>query len=80
GLLDEFTRDAALDPAPPEYVAPLYAYLASDLADGITGQVYSAAGGFIGKYPAFDPAFVAYRGHDAEPPYTLSELQVILSD
>jgi NAD(P)-dependent dehydrogenase (short-subunit alcohol dehydrogenase family) len=80
GLLDEFTRDAALDPAPPEYVAPLYAYLASDLAAGITGQIYSAAGGFIGKYPVFEPGFVAYRGHEDDPPYTLEELQGIVAD
>ncbi|ETD33697.1 SDR family NAD(P)-dependent oxidoreductase [Williamsia sp. D3] len=74
GLLDEFTRDAALDPAPPDYVAPLYAYLVSDLASEVTGQIFSAAGGFIGRYPAFEPAFVAYRGHQDEPPYTLPEL------
>lgn len=80
GLLDAGTRDAALDPAPPEYVAPLYVYLASDLASGITGQIYSAAGGFIGRYPAFEPSFVAYRGHDDEPPYTLAELQKLVTD
>jgi NAD(P)-dependent dehydrogenase (short-subunit alcohol dehydrogenase family) len=74
GLLDEFTRDAALDPAPPSYVAPLYAYLISDPAGAVTGQVFSAAGGFIGRYPAFEPAFVAYRGHKDELPYTLEEL------
>lgn len=80
GLLDAGTRDAALDPAPPEYVAPLYAYLASDLATDITGQIYSAAGGFIGRYPAFEPAFVTYRGHDDEPPYTLSELENLVTE
>lgn len=80
GLLDAGIRDAALDPAPPEYVAPLYAYLASDLAAGITGQIYSAAGGFIGKYPAFEPAYVTYRGHDDEPPYTLAELEKLVTE
>lgn len=80
GLLDAGTRDAALDPAPPEYVAPLYTYLASDLAAGITGQIYSAAGGFIGRYPAFEPSFVAYRGHDDEPPYTLAELATLVTE
>ena len=80
GLLDEFTRDAALDPAPPDYVAPLYAYLVSDLASEVTGQIFSAAGGFIGRYPAFEPAFVAYRGHQEEPPYTLAELHRIVPD
>ncbi|HEY9310917.1 SDR family NAD(P)-dependent oxidoreductase [Williamsia sp.] len=79
GLLDEFTRDAALNPAPPEFVAPLYAYLASDLATGITGQIYSAAGGFIGRYPAFEPEFVAYRGHEDNPPYTLEDVHGFLA-
>src|SRR4029079_149579 len=30
--------------APPEYVAPTYAYLASDLAKDVTGQILIAAG------------------------------------
>lgn len=80
GLLDAGIRDAALDPAPPDYVAPLYAYLASDLSAPITGQIYSAAGGFIGKYPRFEPGFVTYRGHDDEPPYTLAELEKLVTD
>ncbi|GAA4675882.1 SDR family NAD(P)-dependent oxidoreductase [Gordonia humi] len=79
GLLDAGTRDVALDPAPPEYVAPLYAYLASDLASDVTGRIYSASGGFIGRYPEFEPEFVAYRGHRDEPPYTLEELAGIVT-
>lgn len=79
GLLDEGTRDLALDPAPPEYVAPLYAYLASDLAAEITGQIFSASGGFIGRYPVFEPGFVAYRGHDDEPPYTVAEVAELVT-
>lgn len=78
GVLDDGMRAIALDPAPAEYVAPLYAYLASDLAAGITGEVFSASGGFIGKYPAFEPGFLAYRGHDDQPPYTLDEIAEIL--
>ncbi|MGO3327218.1 SDR family NAD(P)-dependent oxidoreductase [Gordonia sp. (in: high G+C Gram-positive bacteria)] len=79
GLLDAGTRDLALDPAPPEYVAPLYAYLASDLASAVTGEIFSASGGFIGRYPQFQPEFVAYRGHDDAPPYTVAELAQIVT-
>ncbi|MCF8610251.1 SDR family oxidoreductase [Gordonia sp. HY285] len=79
GLLDEGTRDIALQPAPAEYVAPLYAYLASDLATDVTGEIFSAAGGFIGEYPPFQPSFVAYRGHDDEPPYSLAEVAALIA-
>lgn len=79
GLLDADTRDLALDPAPPDYVAPLYAYLAGDLASAVTGEIFSASGGFIGRYPQFQPEFVAYRGHDDAPPYTVAELAQIVT-
>jgi len=50
GLLDEMTMQASLDSAPAAYVAPLYAYLASDLRANTTGQIFVAAGGFVGRY------------------------------
>ncbi len=31
-------------------VAPLYVYLISDLAEGITGKVLNGSGGFIAEY------------------------------
>lgn len=78
GILDEFTRDAALDPAPPEYVAVLYTFLVSDAAAGITGQIFTAAGGFIGRYDPHQPTFVAYRDHRDCEPYSLAELAALL--
>jgi NAD(P)-dependent dehydrogenase (short-subunit alcohol dehydrogenase family) len=54
---------ASLDVAPPEYVAPLYLYLASELASQVTGQTFAAAGGFVGRYPRPDPALIGYRDH-----------------
>ena len=47
GLLDEMTMRASLDSAPAAFVAPLYAYLASDLARDVTGRILLAAGGFL---------------------------------
>lgn len=80
GILDDVTRDAALDPAPPEYVAQLYTFLASDAAAEITGQIFTASGGFIGRYDPHQPTFVAYRDHKDTEPYSLAELAGLLSE
>ncbi|HNP57200.1 MAG TPA: SDR family oxidoreductase [Gordonia sp. (in: high G+C Gram-positive bacteria)] len=78
GILDDGLRDAALDPAPPEYVAPLYVFLAGQMSNGITGQIFSAAGGFIGRYDPAQPSFIAYRDHNDSDPYSLDELAALL--
>lgn len=74
GLLDDASMQGALDAAPPEYVAPTYAYLASDLAADVTGQIFIAAGGFLGRFERQTPSIVAYRGHAGEPPWTIGEI------
>ncbi|MDG4665482.1 SDR family oxidoreductase [Mycobacterium sp. 236(2023)] len=74
GLLDDVSFQGALDAAPPHYVAPTYAYLASDLANDVTGQIFIAAGGFVGRFDRQSPSIVAYRGHDDEPPWTIDEI------
>ncbi len=50
GILDDAQRDASLRPGPPELVAPLYAFLASELARGVTGRLFTAAGGYVGLH------------------------------
>ncbi|HEX2213355.1 MAG TPA: SDR family oxidoreductase, partial [Mycobacterium sp.] len=74
GLLDEVSMRGALDAAPPEYVAPTYAYLASDLAKDITGQIFIAAGGFVGRFDRPTAAIVAYRDHHDSPPWSVAEI------
>ncbi|KWX68950.1 SDR family NAD(P)-dependent oxidoreductase [Mycobacterium sp. NAZ190054] len=74
GLLDDISYQGALDAAPPEYAAPTYAYLAGDLAEDITGQIFIAAGGFVGRFDRQTPSIVAYRGHEDEPPWTVEEI------
>jgi NAD(P)-dependent dehydrogenase (short-subunit alcohol dehydrogenase family) len=74
GLLDEISMQGALDAAPPEYVAPTYAYLVSDPARDVTGQIFIAAGGFVGRFDRQTPAIVAYRDHHDSPPWSLDEL------
>lgn len=74
GLLDDVSMQAALDAPPPEYVAPTYAYLASDLAKNVTGQIFIAAGGFVGRFERQTPSIVAYRDHKDSPPWTVDEI------
>lgn len=74
GLLDDVSTQGALDAAPPEYVAPTYGYLVSDLAEDVTGQIFVAAGGFVGRFDRQTPSILAYRDHHDSPPWTLDEL------
>ena len=74
GLLDEVSAQGALDAAPPEYAASTYAYLVSDVAKDVTGQIFIAAGGFVGRFDRQTPSIVAYRDHHDSPPWTVAEL------
>jgi NAD(P)-dependent dehydrogenase (short-subunit alcohol dehydrogenase family) len=74
GLLDQATAQASLDPAPAEYVAGTYAYLVSDLAKDVTGQIFVAAGGFVGRFERPTPTVLGYRDHRDSPPWTVAEL------
>ena len=78
GLLDEFTRDASLDPAPPEYVAPLYTCLVSDFSAGVTGRLFAGAGGFVGEFPKPAADVLAYRDFHDSPPWTAAELAAMI--
>ena len=79
GLLDDLTRAGSLAPAPPEYVAQLYAYLASDLAAGITGQVFAGSGCYLGRFPEPQAELLAWRDHTTNPPWTLDEIHAVLA-
>jgi NAD(P)-dependent dehydrogenase (short-subunit alcohol dehydrogenase family) len=78
GLLDDVSTQGALDAAPPEYVAPTYAYLVSDLAKDVTGQIFIAAGGFVGRFERPTPGVVAYRDHHDSPSWSLDELHDLI--
>jgi NAD(P)-dependent dehydrogenase (short-subunit alcohol dehydrogenase family) len=73
-LLDAATRHGSLHPGPPEYVAPLYAFLASDLAAGITGEIFAGAGGYLGRFPRPEARLLAWRDHESNPPRSLPEI------
>lgn len=74
GLLDEMTMRASLDSAPAAFVAPVYAYLASDLAHDVTGQILVAAGGFVGTFDRPTPRVLGYRDHHHAGPWSVEDL------
>ena len=74
GLLDDVSTQAALDAPPAAYAAPTYAYLAGDLAKDVTGQIFIAAGGFVGRFDRQTPTIIGYRDHSDSPPWTVEEL------
>jgi NAD(P)-dependent dehydrogenase (short-subunit alcohol dehydrogenase family) len=78
GLLDEASMQAALDAPPPEYVAPTYAYLAGDLAKDVTGQIFIAAGGFVGRFDRQSPSLLGYRDHLESPPWAVDEIHAMV--
>ena len=69
---------ASLDSAPAAYVAPLYAYLVSDLASGVTGQILVAAGGFVGSFDRPAPRVLGYRDHHGAGPWSIEDLHGML--
>ncbi len=79
GLLDEMTMRVSLDSAPAAYVAPVYAYLASDLAGDTTGQIFVAAGGFVGRYDRPTPRVLGYRDHHQAGPWSVEDLHTMIS-
>lgn len=78
GMLDELSVAGALDPAGPEYVAPLYTYLVSDLSAGITGGVFAGSGGFVGRFPTPEAQILAYRDFHSHAPWTPEEIDGLL--
>lgn len=77
GLLDETTMRASLDSAPPEFVAPVYAYLASDQSRDVTGQIIVAAGGFVGSFDRPSPRVLAYRDHHQAQPWSVDDVHTM---
>ncbi|MDT5145951.1 MAG: hypothetical protein QOC58_596, partial [Mycobacterium sp.] len=60
------------------FAAPIYAYLASDLAREVTGQVFIAAGGFVGRFDRPTPRVLGYRDHRDAEPWSLDELHELI--
>jgi NAD(P)-dependent dehydrogenase (short-subunit alcohol dehydrogenase family) len=78
GMLDDISTKTALDAPPAEYAAPIYGYLASDLAAHVTGRIFIAAGGFVGEFARQTPAIIGFRDHQDAPPWSVDELAELI--
>ncbi|WP_209898878.1 SDR family NAD(P)-dependent oxidoreductase [Nocardia goodfellowii] len=79
GLLDEVTLRGSLDPPPPEYAAALYLFLASEASAAVTGDVFIAAGGFVGRFPRPVPDVLGYRDHLRAEPWSVADLAAMIT-
>src|SRR6201999_442321 len=78
GLLDEVSMRGSLDVAGPDYAAPTYAYLASDLANHLTGEIFAASGCFVGRFARATPDLIGYRDYHDAPPWSVDEISALL--
>ncbi len=73
GLLDDVARQASLAPPDAVHVGPMAVFLASDLAQGISGRLFTARGGYVGVHAAPSESLLAYRD-EAEGPWPVASL------
>lgn len=78
GILDDLSLAGARDPGSPEHAAATYLYLLSDLAAGVSGEVLTAAGGYVGRLARPADTLLTWRDHHAVPPYLPEELASIV--
>ena len=81
GVIGEDGWNAYVTTPPPEYVAPIVAWLVSDAAAGVTGQVFTAKGGYVSIWNEYREQRVLYRGDHREiDPWSLDELDRLVPD
>jgi 3-oxoacyl-[acyl-carrier protein] reductase len=74
GILSEERKLSALNPASPDFVASLYAVLASDRARGVTGQTFWGSGGYIGRFLEPGQEVLTTMDHTSQPPWEIEQL------
>lgn len=80
GILSDALRDVSLEPPEPRFAAPIYAFLASDRARGITGRVFSASGGYVGVFGQGSEKLLAYRDHRGSAPFEVAEIAAAVAE
>jgi 3-oxoacyl-[acyl-carrier protein] reductase len=78
GVLGDDMRDASLGVAPAEFVAPIYAFLASAASAPITGTVFSASGMYVGRFGAPREELLAWEDGLADGGWSIDALREAL--
>jgi NAD(P)-dependent dehydrogenase (short-subunit alcohol dehydrogenase family) len=78
-LISDAEWDSYVNTPPPEYVAPIVAWLCTEEADGVSGEVFHASGGAVGVWNRYEVERSIYRGdHRDSPPWSLTELDTLV--
>jgi NAD(P)-dependent dehydrogenase (short-subunit alcohol dehydrogenase family) len=72
--------DGAFDPLAPENIAPLVAYLCSDRAASITGQVFGITGGLVQVYQGWTPVAEEDKGERWTPQELAERIPALFGD
>jgi NAD(P)-dependent dehydrogenase (short-subunit alcohol dehydrogenase family) len=79
GLISEQQWQSYLNTPPAEYVAPIVTWLCTDRASNVTGEVFNASGGLVGRWTSYRNDAAVHRGdHRTNPPWTLDELDSVV--
>jgi NAD(P)-dependent dehydrogenase (short-subunit alcohol dehydrogenase family) len=79
GQISDDDWDRFLNQPPPEYVSPIVAWLCSEAASGVSGEVFHATGGLVAKWTHYEDERAVYHGdHRAVAPWTLDELDEVV--
>lgn len=74
GLLDDTMREASLDVAPAEFTAGIYAFLASERSAPVTGEIFAAAGMYLGRFTRPDEELLAWQEDLVPGGWTVAEI------
>lgn len=77
GLLTPELAVASLAAPPPEQCAPIYGYLLSDAAKGISGRIFSTSGPYVGVFDRYAERVIGMREAE-DPVWSLDELAEIV--
>lgn len=80
-ITDDMWEAIKAGPGPATHVSPIVAWLCSESASAVNGQVFTASGGLIAAWSSYEEVRSIYRG-DAHmsPPWSLAELDKLVPD
>lgn len=78
GLLDDLALAGARDPGTPDHAAATYLYLLDDRSEGVSGQVLTAAGGYVGRLAPPAETLLTWRDHHTAGPWSGEELDAVV--